>query len=318
MDFWEAYPELNNEIKKVEKYMKKVIPSRKKVLTDICMDLIDAGGKRLRPAFVVLGAKHGRYNENRIIPLGAAIELLHTATLIHDDIIDDSQLRRGKITVQAQWGEDMAVYAGDYLFTKAFTILSDKMSFEHLNRVAHGFKAICEGEIDQYEIKYNMNVSVMDYLKRIYRKTSVLFMMSILVGAYEGKCKKNTLNALGKVASNFGMAFQIHDDLIDYVSTQTKEGKPIGNDIRQGVYTLPLLYALEDNRVESKIKEILILKDKITDEGIDRVIQLVLETKALDNTKELKDKFVKKALSSLDNISNSIYKNIFVDLLQLL
>jgi len=263
MGLWQGYPEIHKELIKVENYMKEVIPSRKKILTDICLELIEAGGKRLRPAFVIIGAKFGRFDEIKIIPLAASMELLHTATLVHDDIIDDSELRRGRVTVQAKWGEDMAVYVGDYLFTKAFTILSDKMHYEYLNRIAHAFKTICEGEIDQYEIKYNMDVSVTDYLKRIYRKTAVLFVMSILTGAYEGKCKRSTIHALGKFASFFGMAFQVYDDLLDYLSSEEIEGKPIGNDIRQGIYTLPLLYALKDQKTGPEIKKFLSKKSKV-------------------------------------------------------
>lgn len=318
MSLWETYPEINNELIKIETYMKKVIPSRKKILTQISLELIESGGKRLRPAFVVIGAKHGKYDPEKIIPLGAAIELLHTATLVHDDIIDDSKLRRGKTTVQAKWGKDMAVYTGDYLFTKAFTILSDKTSFTHLNRIAQGVKAICEGEIDQYEIKYDTNISINDYLKRIYRKTAVLFAMSILVGGYEGKCNRKVLNALGKFAASFGMAFQIRDDLLDYLSTEEKEGKPIGNDIKQGIYTLPLLFALQDNKVKNEIKELLSRKEQIQKDEIDRVIILVKETDALKYTMELKNKFINKADTALDTISNVNYNNISKDLLKLL
>ncbi|NLM48061.1 MAG: polyprenyl synthetase family protein [Epulopiscium sp.] len=318
MGLWQGYPEIHKELIKVENYMKEVIPSRKKILTDICLELIEAGGKRLRPAFVIIGAKFGRFDEIKIIPLAASMELLHTATLVHDDIIDDSELRRGRVTVQAKWGEDMAVYVGDYLFTKAFTILSDKMHYEYLNRIAHAFKTICEGEIDQYEIKYNMDVSVTDYLKRIYRKTAVLFVMSILTGAYEGKCKRSTIHALGKFASFYGMAFQVYDDLLDYLSSEEIEGKPIGNDIRQGIYTLPLLYALKDQKTGPEIKKFLSKKADISNEEIQQVIQLVKETRALDLTRELKEKFVKKALSALDNLSDSDYKNICIDLVKLL
>lgn len=318
MGLWQGYPEIHKELIKVENYMKEVIPSRKKILTDICLELIEAGGKRLRPAFVIIGAKFGRFDEIKIIPLAASMELLHTATLVHDDIIDDSELRRGRVTVQAKWGEDMAVYVGDYLFTKAFTILSDKMHYEYLNRIAHAFKTICEGEIDQYEIKYNMDVSVTDYLKRIYRKTAVLFVMSILTGAYEGKCKRSTIHALGKFASFYGMAFQVYDDLLDYLSSEEIEGKPIGNDIRQGIYTSPLLYALKDQKTGPEIKKFLSKKADISNEEIQQVIQLVKETRALDLTRELKEKFVKKALSALDNLSDSDYKNICIDLVKLL
>jgi len=318
MGLWQGYPEIHKELIKVENYMKEVIPSRKKILTDICLELIEAGGKRLRPAFVIIGAKFGRFDEIKIIPLAASMELLHTATLVHDDIIDDSELRRGRVTVQAKWGEDMAVYVGDYLFTKAFTILSDKMHYEYLNRIAHAFKTICEGEIDQYEIKYNMDVSVTDYLKRIYRKTAVLFVMSILTGAYEGKCKRSTIHALGKFASFYGMAFQVYDDLLDYLSSEEIEGKPIGNDIRQGIYTLPLLYALKDQKTGPEIKKFLSKKADISNEEIQQVIQLVKETRALDLTRELKEKFVKKALSALDNLFDSDYKNICIDLVKLL
>ncbi|WP_058486810.1 polyprenyl synthetase family protein [Defluviitalea phaphyphila] len=319
MDLWKAYPEINIDLDKMEKYMKKVVRSRKKILTEISLELIESGGKRLRPAFVILGARYGKkFEEEKIIPLASAIELLHTATLVHDDIIDDSKLRRGKITVQAKWGKDMAVYTGDYLFTKAFTILSDKTSFKHMNRIARAVRAICEGEIDQYEIKYNVNVSVIDYLKRIYRKTAILFAMSILTGAYEAKASKKTLNALGKFGVYFGMAFQIRDDLLEYTSTEKKEGKPMGTDIKQGIYTLPLLFALEDNKVNKELKKLLSKKENVDDEDIEKIIMLVKQTKALDNTEILKNKFINKALKELKKLNNKNYDNILKYLIKLL
>lgn len=318
MSFWSPYPEIGKELALVEEYIEKQLPSRKKLLTDISLDLMHAGGKRLRPAFLILSAKFGRYNREKIIPLAAAIEILHAATLVHDDIIDDAALRRGKETVQAKWGQDMAVYTGDYLFTKAFMILSNKTSFQYLHWIARAVKSICEGEVDQYEIKYRKDITVLEYLKRIYRKTAVLFAMSTVIGAQESRCSKQIVKALGSFGSWYGMAFQIRDDILDYTSTERKEGKPIGNDIKQGIYTLPLLYALKDPVYGQKLHQLLDQKGHITEESIQEIIELVRKTDALVETKHLADTFIRKAYTMIERLPNTQYKMICQELMNIL
>lgn len=304
MSIWENYPQLENDLIKVESFMKANVVSRKKIVTNISIDLIEAGGKRLRPAFVILAAKCGKkYNEDIIISLAAAVELIHTATLVHDDIIDEAKYRRGKESVQNKWGKDMAVYIGDYLLSTAFNILSDKTTITRLKEISSAVTDICEGEIDQYESRYKISSSY-SYIKKVTRKTAVLFMLCFSAGAYESNCDKKTIDALTKFGLNFGIAFQIRDDLLDYISQDSIIGKPVGNDVKQGYYTLPLLKAVKDKKYGNKIKELLSKEENITDEELVKIYNYVKETNSIEETKELLTKYHNKCKSYLKNIKN--------------
>lgn len=305
MKFWNFCPLVSADIEEVDNYMKEAVKSRKQVLTDISHDLIESGGKRLRPGFLILAAQLGKYNRDKILPYAAAIELIHTATLVHDDIIDESPYRRNKESTHQKWGRDMAIYTGDYLFTKAFSLLSnkDKSNFSHLNHVARAMQSICEGEIDQYEQKYKIQ-TVFDYLKRIQRKSALLFAMSTTIGAQEAGCSKKVSKAIGLYGLYFGVAFQIYDDLLDYTETHTNIGKPIGNDIREGNYTLPLLYALNDPVYSDPIKELLAKKDKISEAEVKNIISYVNKTESINQSMQLAYKFIGKAEKQLSIIPN--------------
>ncbi|QUI23267.1 polyprenyl synthetase family protein [Vallitalea pronyensis] len=303
MSYWEHYPALQNELRYVEDYMRQKVVSKKKILTDISLDLIDAGGKRLRPAFLILAAKCGKkYNPDVIIPLAAALELIHTATLVHDDIIDESKFRRGKESIQQKWGKDMAVYVGDYLLSKSFCILSDRTSIDRLQYISRTVKAICEGEISQYEDRYK-KITTYDYIKRIHRKTALLFALSLSAGASESRCSKKIGRALVHYGIHYGVAFQIYDDLLDYTSEEKKIGKPIGNDVRQGYYTLPILLACKDNHYGPMINAILDLREDITKQQLDDLFNMVKKTDAINQTKQLSNRYIQKAASRLDVLS---------------
>jgi len=244
---WLKYPEIQQELVEIEKYILDNTRSRNTLLSQTAIELVKAGGKRLRPALVVLSAKFGKYDSRKIIPVAGAIEILHTATLVHDDIIDRAALRRGKPTVWQKYGSDMAVYTGDFLFTRAVLMLSTCMPADRLNIVARAIKTICEGEVDQYQDKYNIDSTVVSYLKRISRKTAVLFGAACSLGAYLSKCSVGVSKNLAKFGFYYGMAFQIRDDLNDIVLEVDDVGKPVCNDIEKGIYTLPVLYTAKKN-----------------------------------------------------------------------
>lgn len=317
MELWNVYPEIQTELYEVEQYMKQSIISRKPLLTEIALDLIEASGKRLRPVFVILAAQQGKgYDREKIIPIAGAIELLHTATLVHDDIIDEATFRRGQESIYTKWGRDMAIYTGDYLFARAFMMLSKKTSFNQLYYLAHGIKSICEGEVDQYTERYNLNIQVYDYLKRIYRKTAILFSISTTIGAYEAKAPKKIVKAAGELGLSYGVAFQIKDDLFDYTSTEDIIGKPIGNDIRQGIYTLPLLYAIKDPYVGKEIKMLLQKKEEITDDEIRKIIQLVQQTNGILNAEILAKRYIQRGEERIAQLPNSRSQEVFKCLFQ--
>ncbi|MFP4697533.1 MAG: polyprenyl synthetase family protein [Eubacteriales bacterium] len=316
MSYWANYKDIQEELTKVENYMKKTVVSRNKELTNITLNLIEAGGKRLRPAFVIISAMAGkRYKEDIVIPLAASIELIHTATLVHDDIIDEASFRRGRKSVQHKWGRDMAIYVGDYLLTKSFLVLSEETSFERINTIAKFIKGICEGEIHQYQNRYKLT-STYQYLKNIYRKTAILFGMSIGIGAYEGGIKNaSTRRSMINYGIYYGLAFQIYDDLLDYTSNKSLIGKPVGNDLKHGYYTLPILYAIEDKKYGDQIKELLNNQRNLTNQELNNIFELLAKTNAIEQTKELLNKIIKKARESIKLLRNKKVKPILEDLI---
>lgn len=311
MSFWDCYPPLLPELTKVEDFMLQATSSRKSLLNELCMDLIKRGGKRLRPGFLILSAHMGKYDPDKVIPFAAAIELIHTATLVHDDVIDESVMRRGHVTVHKKWGKDMAIYCGDFLFTKAFLLLSTHDADKrYLQALAKGMQSICEGEVDQYEQKYVIT-STFDYLKRIERKSALLFSISCAIGATSAKCNKKQIKALTLFGTYYGIAFQIRDDLIDYKSTLSEAGKPIGNDLREGNYTLPILLALKDSTYGPLISALLQKREFISEDEIAQVIRYVHATSAIENCTDIMNRFIHKAKSQLDLLQENEITLIF-------
>ena len=313
---WTGYPEIRNELLLVEEHIEKSISSRNRLLSEIVRELVYSGGKRLRPAFVVLSAKFGEYDREKILPAAGALEILHTATLVHDDIIDRSKLRRGKVTVSEKYGSDMAVYTGDFLFTKAILMLSSKVPAENLEVIAKAIKTICEGEVDQYQAKFNIDTSVLEYLKRIKRKTSILFAAACSVGAFIAKCPDETRNCLAKFGMYYGTAFQIKDDLNDFLSDEASSGKPVIKDIVEGVITLPVILAMQrNNSVREALAFFIGNKEKSRAEEMEHLALLVRETGGVKEAGNLLAKYVDRGIQALTPLPDNEYKNILIKLI---
>lgn len=313
---WSKYPEIENELVLVEELIRKSISSRNKLLSQIVNELVQAGGKRLRPAFVLISAKIGRYDRKKALAMAGALEILHTATLVHDDIIDRSQLRRGRVTVSEKYGADMAVYTGDFLFTRAIQMLSKDISIDKLEVVAGSIKTICEGEVDQYQGRFNINTSVIAYLKRIQRKTAILFGAASAVGAQIGECPKSMAIKLGRFGLFYGMAFQIKDDINDFMSSEGSSGKPVEKDLREGVITLPIIYAIQnDSQLRTIVEESLQKGTSITTEDVMEICRLVREYKGVEEARKLQEKYIQKGLKELSALEDSAYKKIFAELI---
>ena len=224
--------------------------------------MASSGGKRLRPAFVLLGGAFGNKAQTHLAEIAAGVELLHMATLVHDDIIDDSPTRRGEPTVQARFGKDVAVFTGDFLLTRAMLLMSAGKADERLRDLARAMLHICEGEVGQYADRFR-TASLLRYLKRIHGKTAALFSLSLAMGAHQTGADEDVCRRLAKYGMFFGMAFQIYDDMLDYMATSKQVGKPVGHDVLSGVYTLPLLMALKDTRVEVPLRELLAAREEV-------------------------------------------------------
>jgi heptaprenyl diphosphate synthase len=214
-------------------------------------DLFEAGGKRIRPALVLLSAKCGTYDTRRLFPAAMAVEVTHAATLVHDDVIDRSATRRGRPTVAARLGDEPAIVVGDFYFAKAYELAAQTESPEVVAVLARAVKSICVGEVRQQSIRYRYDTDVDEYMARISAKTGVLLGACCEIGALLSGLDGDKREALVAYGLNLGLAFQIADDVLDYLGTEGEVGKPIGHDIREGFATLPFMLAeirIEDGR----------------------------------------------------------------------
>ncbi len=300
----------------MEEILKENISSRNKLLSEIVSDIVDAGGKRLRPALVIISSRFGKYKREKILPAACAIEILHTATLIHDDIVDCSGLRRGKTTVAKKYGADMAIYTGDFLLTKAVLMLSRNLPPDKVEITARAMKSICEGEVDQYQDRFCLDITVPRYLKRIGRKTAVLFASACSMGALLAGCSNDVTRNLGKFGFYYGMAFQIRDDLLDFISDTKSQGKPVGKDLKEGSITLPVIYALRESPDVRKALEELARKDgRSNDEEVGRIVEMVKTSGGIEYSWDMLAKYVYRGLAVLEKLPENQYRSILRDVI---
>lgn len=304
-NIWNNYPEIRQELIEVINLMKKNVKCKDKKIEKSIMELIESGGKLLRPAFVLIGSKFGDNDKSKAVPTAAVIEMLHMATLVHDDVIDDSKLRRGQETIQSKYGKDYAVYIGDYLFCVCFKILATNNSLQAIKVDSRAMSKICMGEVNQLNSRFSMKLSVKDYLSRISGKTAELFSISLYLGAAECNADEKISRELGNIGHNLGMAFQIIDDILDYEGNDESIKKSAANDLKQGIYTLPLIYAYRNNK--DAFKDI-IGKDYYNEEEVIEIINLVKANKGIEMAKELAEKYVNKCFKGIDKLPNNDYK----------
>jgi len=302
-NYWIEYPSLQAELESVRQFMLDSISDAIPLVKEPLLEVIESGGKMLRPAMVILGAKLGRYNSSRVIPIAACVELLHTATLIHDDIIDESKLRRGIETTQSKYSKEVAVLVGDYVFAKTFDILAGDYPAEMLKNLSRSIMKICEGELSQYAHRYSDTLELDQYIEIIAGKTAALFSMSLFAGAYEAKVKNPAQRSLVQAGYCIGMAFQIIDDCLDYLGTAESIGKNVANDIKQGDITLPLLMALR-NEPTGMLHD-LVFKSSLTQEDIARIGTLVIEHNGVALAEEKAKEYGNDALTALSKIKKS-------------
>ncbi|WIV13388.1 polyprenyl synthetase family protein [Proteiniborus sp. MB09-C3] len=307
--FWNDYPALIEELNGVKSIIKRNIKSRETILEESILPMIESGGKMLRPAFLILASKFGEYDSKKISNLAAVIEMLHMATLIHDDIIDDARLRRGCDTIQYKYGKDYAVYIGDFLFCQCFNMLAKyDYDMKDLRNISKVLTKICMGEITQYNLRYGKNASLRNYIRIISGKTAALFAISFYTGANEAKCDESISNSLGKVGYNAGMAFQIIDDILDYSGNTERLGKSALRDLQKGYYTLPLIYALENDK-DGRLKRLLD-SESLSSVEIDEIMLLVDKYDGINRAKKVADKYTEKAIERIEKLPNCESKEI--------
>ena len=254
-------------------------------------DLFAAGGKRIRPALVLLAARCGAYDLEKLTPAAMAVELVHAATLVHDDVIDRAQVRRGRPTVAAQLGDEAAIVVGDFYFAKAYEQAAFTESPEAVAILARAVMDICAGEVRQQAIRHRYDTDVDEYMRRIEAKTATLLAACCDVGALLGGLDAGKRAAIRAYGRRLGLAFQIADDVLDYESSEDEIGKPIGHDIAEGFATLPLMMALDDRSVAAKLRQLLQAHRELTDHEAHEVVELVRTSHgpggALERAREL-------------------------------
>lgn len=305
---------ISDELNELDQFIRESIVSPEMFISNAINDFVTAGGKRIRPALTILIGKALRFRKEKLIPVAASMEIIHMATLVHDDIVDNAVLRRNNETVQSRYGKDVAVFTGDYLFSKAFLIISQYAKKESLKGFADAIKRICEGEIEQYESRYSTDISLLKYLRRIRRKTGVLMSLSCKAGVFSwGKSK--LVKNLGEYGMNLGLAFQITDDVLDFVGDENTIGKPVGNDVRQGVYTLPLIYALNYSKYRNELSELL-KKEEYDSEHINSVIEIVKLSGGIEFSQKLAERYIVKGIENVQCLKNNRYKDALIELIQ--
>ncbi len=294
------YFDMRKDLKEIERELADAIRTEQDVLYDASYQLFRAGGKRIRPVFVLLAGNFGNFNFSKLKTVAASLELVHMATLVHDDIIDDADRRRGKLTVKAEWDNRVAMATGDYLLAK-FLLLITELDNPELHRlVSQALVEIVEGEIDQIRDLNKWDLCFREYLRRIKRKTALLIALSTQLGALVSDADPEVVRNLYRYGYYTGMAFQVIDDVLDFTGTTEELGKPAGSDLRQGNITYPALYAYNCSPVSGRLKEI--ISSGETGENIDEIIQLVKDSGGIEHAQILANKYLRKAESALEKL----------------
>jgi len=264
----------------VEAALRSEIEQDPSVVAEPMLDLFVAGGKRLRPALVLLAAGCGRYDLDRLIPAAMAVEMTHAATLVHDDVIDRSATRRGRPTVAAVLGDEPAIVIGDHYFAKAYELAARTRSTEVVRILARAVMDICAGEVRQQAIRFLYSTDEAEYLARIEAKTATLLTASCDIGALLGELEPGPREAVRGYGHMLGLAFQIADDVLDYTESEHDIGKPIGHDIADGFATLPLMLAIKEGQSAKGLAKILRDGRKLSTEEARQVVELVRASNA--------------------------------------
>jgi len=300
---------------KINEELSKAFDSHVPLIEEVVKYSLLGGGKRLRPLFFILSCQLCNYHENDVYPLSTIFECLHTASLLHDDVIDRASMRRGKVSANKVWGAPTAVLVGDFLFSKSSRIAVEKRHLEFLKMLAETAMMMTEGQILEYMNTHNWRMTRKEYVDIATSKTAVLISAACASGAVIARAKRAGIESLKGFGLNMGIAFQIVDDIFDYTSTVEKTGKPIGNDLREGKITLPLIYTLSSlEREERDELEDLFKTGKASDKDYVKIIELVKNNGAITQCREDAHEYANLAADCLDFFPDSPVKESLFEL----
>lgn len=294
---------IEKELQMVENQLIREVSTANSLSSEVSKYIFKSGGKRLRPALLILTAKHYNYSGDAHIHIATAIEFIHTASLLHDDVVDEATIRRGTASVNSVWGNRISILVGDFLFAKASSILLNHLKHEIVSTITKTMLKMAEGELLQMSKNKNHATTEDDYIEIVDKKTADLISSACRIGAIIGGGTKSEIERFARFGRDFGIAFQIIDDTLDYTSTVHELGKAIGNDLKEGKLTLPLIYVLKvcKNNEREKIYK------TISSDNPDMkfIFSLIAKYKAIEYAKDKARSYAQSALQELVSLPKS-------------
>ena len=297
-----------DELEQLENTLTESIYSDVELAMKVSGYIVKSGGKRIRPAICILVAKTLGYSELDLIRLASSIELLHTATLIHDDVVDESLVRRGKESIQAKWDDAHGVLVGDFIYSKAFQLMASFDNPKIIRELANATNKISEGEVLQLSLKTQPNLSEEDYFNIINRKTAELFKVSALTAGILCECVKTELDSLNNFATSLGLAFQIQDDILDYYGQENLTGKKVGKDFEEGKFTLPIILSLKTMNQKNKTRLLSLFETKKI-EDFDEVLDLMEGEKTTEQLRSIFTHYSDECIHELEKLPHNKYRD---------
>jgi len=297
------------DLEKVEAFIADECVGSVEQISEIARYLHSAGGKRIRPTLLLLSTRLFREPERDAIQLAAVVEMIHAATLVHDDVIDVATTRRGRPSANVIWGNHASVLAGDWMYMQAFQVALRMRNFHVLDVLIGLTQLMVEGELIQLQRIGRIDVSETDYMELIDRKTAALFSACARLGAVAGGADEAVESRLSEFAWNLGMAFQLVDDLLDFTAREKVLGKPVGNDLQEGKVTLPMIYALEDATPQERQDVETVLRDgNYSRVPLSRIQEFIRERRGLSRARERANFFTDRARTLIASFPESRYQ----------
>jgi len=302
------------DLVRVEMDLATLLASELGIVDAVGRYLLEAGGKRIRPALVLLAARTCVGDASvelpvSVIRMAAVMEMLHAATLVHDDIIDDAKMRRGRPSVNVTWGNEISVLMGDWLYMKAFDVTLEQRNFDVLDLLTRMTRRMTEGELIQLDVLGSVDITEEQHLEIVRRKTAFMFRACTEIGAIVGGATPEQRSALREYGLNAGIAFQLIDDVLDFVSTEDKLGKPVANDLREGKLTLPLIHLIEQaNPEHRRLVETVVTEGAFESVSREQILELVVENGTLERARAEARAYATRATEALSCFADSEYR----------
>ncbi|MGB9711284.1 MAG: polyprenyl synthetase family protein [Thermodesulfovibrio sp.] len=304
MNFQNIFKQYENELKQVERELINIFQSEATLIPTIGAYIVNSGGKRLRPLFLLSSADLVGYREYKRVILAAVIEALHTASLLHDDVVDEADLRRGKVSANKMWGNQVTVLLGDYLYAKALHISVAQESLPIMEALSLATSQMAEGEILQLMKAGDPTITFDEYIKIITGKTAGLIRAACRIAGILGELPQEKLQALTEFGNNIGIAFQMVDDILDYVAQESELGKKLGKDLMEGKITLPLIELMKKAQEKEEIVGI-IKSDNFSEENLLKILNYLKQYNCIESSMEIVRQYIDKAKKALQVFPDS-------------